>query len=125
MRAYAFTPPLTQRVNISKFTTTEKIQEATFSREHHAIRAYYANLIPKLRDLIEEKRRGKLPKGILLHQNNASNHKSATATAPIAQAVLELVRHPPYSSDFAPSDCRLFRKFKEHLHGKQFLSHVR
>lgn len=30
--------------------------------------------------------------------------------------------HPPYSPDLAPSDYRLFPKFKEHLSGQRFRS---
>jgi [histone H3]-lysine36 N-dimethyltransferase SETMAR len=84
--------------------------------------AYYANLISKLRDLIKEKRRGKLRKGVLLHHDNAPSHTSAIAKAAIAKAGFELVEHPPYSPDLAPSDFRLFPKLKEHLRGKRFSS---
>ena len=61
-------------------------------------------------------------KGVLLHQDNAPSHTCAVATAAIAQAGFELVKHPPYSPDLAPSDYRLFPKLKEHLRGKRFPS---
>ena len=32
----------------------------------------------------------------------------------------QLVEHPSYSSDLAPSDFRLFLKLKEHIYGKRF-----
>ena len=35
---------------------------------------YYANLLDQLRTAIREKRRGKLSKGVLLQQDNASPH---------------------------------------------------
>lgn len=82
--------------------------------------AYYANLIAKLRAALKEKRRGKLRSGVLFHQDNAPSHTSCIAKAAIHQAGFELVEHPPYSPDLAPSDYRLFPKLKEHLRGKKF-----
>ena len=35
---------------------------------------YYANLLDQLRTAVHEKRRGKLSKGVLLQQDNASPH---------------------------------------------------
>ena len=83
---------------------------------------YYADLIHKLRDAIKEKRRGKLRRKVLLHQDNAPSHKSLVAMAAISTAGFELLDHPPYSPDLAPSDYRLFPKLKEHLRGKKFSS---
>ena len=80
---------------------------------------YYAHLIHKLRNAIKEKCRGKLRQKFLLHQDNASSHKSLVAMAVISTG-FELLDHLPYSPDLAPSDCRLFRKLKEHLRGKKF-----
>ena len=40
--------------------------------------------------------------------------------AAISTAGFELLDHPPYSPDLAPSDYRLFPKLKEHLRGKKF-----
>ena len=59
---------------------------------------------------------------VLLHQDNAPSHKSLVAMAAISTACFELLDHPPYSPDLAPSDYRLFPKLKEHLHGKKFSS---
>jgi [histone H3]-lysine36 N-dimethyltransferase SETMAR len=83
---------------------------------------YYSQLIVKLRGALKEKRRGKLSKGVLFHQDNAPSHTSCVAMAAIHQAGFELVEHPPYSPDLAPSDYRLFPKLKEHLRGKKFSS---
>ena len=77
---------------------------------------YYADLIHKLRDAIKEKRRGKLRRKILLHQDNAPSHKSLAAMAAISTAGSELLDH------LAPSDYRLFQKLKEHLHRKKLSS---
>lgn len=115
--------PSAGKVMLTVFWDAEGVILVDFLQKGATITgAYYANLIPKLRDAIKEKRRGKLRKGVLLHQDNAPSHRSAIATAVIAQAGFELVEHPPYSPDLAPSDYRLFPKLKEHLRGKRFSS---
>jgi histone-lysine N-methyltransferase SETMAR len=43
---------------------------------------YYSNLLLKLCQTIKEKRRGKLPKGVLLLHDNAPVHKARIAQAP-------------------------------------------
>ena len=81
---------------------------------------YYAELIQKLRAVIREKRRGKLTRGVLFHQDNAPAHTSHAAMAAIRDCGFELLNHPPYSPDLAPSDFHLFRKLKESLRGRVF-----
>lgn len=113
--------PSAGKIMLSVFWDAEGVILVDFLQRGATITGtYYANLIPKLRDAIKEKRRGKLRKGVLLHQDNAPSHKSAIATAAIAQAGFQLVDHPPYSPDLAPSDYRLFPKLKEQLRGKRF-----
>lgn len=81
---------------------------------------YYASLLEKLKEAIKEKRRGKLPKGVLLLHDNAPVHTSHVATAAIHRCGFEQLRHPPYSPDLAPSDYYLFSKLKKELRGKKF-----
>lgn len=81
---------------------------------------YYTELLQKLRQAIKEKRRGKLSRGILFHQDNAPAHTSHVAMATIHECGYELLPHPPYSPDLAPSDFHLFRHLKDFLRGKQF-----
>jgi [histone H3]-lysine36 N-dimethyltransferase SETMAR len=81
---------------------------------------YYAALIARLRDTIKDKRRGMLRRGVLLHQDNAPPHKAHVAMAAIHNAGFELVDHPPYSPDLAPSDFHLFPKLKEKIRGRKF-----
>lgn len=83
---------------------------------------YYSNLLHQLREEIKRKRPGMLTKGVLFHQDNASAHTSAVAMAKIHQCGFELVPHPPYSPDLAPSDFHLFPKLKKHLGGQRFSS---
>lgn len=82
--------------------------------------AYYTELLTKLRKKIVEKRRGKLARGVLFLQDNAPAHKSLIALQKIDEIGFELVDHPPYSPDLAPSDYYLFPKLKKHLKGKRF-----
>ena len=82
---------------------------------------YYAYLIHKLQDAIQEEQCGKLRRKVL-HQYNAPSHKSLVAMAAISTEGFELLDHPPYSSDLAPSDYRVFPKLKEHLRAKKFSS---
>lgn len=82
--------------------------------------SYYADQIRRFREAIKEKRRGKLRAGVLFHQDNAPAHKAAVAMAVIQEMGFELVEHPPYSPDLAPSDFYLFPRLKKHLRGKKF-----
>ena len=67
-------------------------------------RAYYAG---KLRQLCQEttrKRRGKLTHSVLLLQDNAPAHTSQVAMTAATECGFEILPHPPYSPDLAPSD---------------------
>uniref|UniRef100_A0A3Q0RHJ7 Mos1 transposase HTH domain-containing protein n=1 Tax=Amphilophus citrinellus TaxID=61819 RepID=A0A3Q0RHJ7_AMPCI len=81
---------------------------------------YYANLLRQLRKAIKSKWPGKLTKGVLFHQDNAPVHKSMVSVAAVCDCGFELVDHPPYSPDLAPSDYFLFPNMKKHLAGKQY-----
>ncbi|CAG4977612.1 unnamed protein product [Parnassius apollo] len=77
--------------------------------------SYYADQIRRLPEDIKEKRRSKLRAGVLFHQDNAPAHKAAVAMAAIQETGFELLEHPPYSPDLAPSDFYLFPRLKERL----------
>ena len=57
---------------------------------------------------------------MLLHHDNAPAHTSHVATATIHDCGFELLSHPPYSPDLAPSHFHLFRLLKESLRGRAF-----
>ena len=84
--------------------------------------AYYANLLDKLRTVIREKRRGKLSKGILLQQDNGRVHTCKIAMEAVERNGYELIPHPTYSLDLAPSDYFLFPNLKNDIHGCHFRS---
>lgn len=86
-------------------------------------RAYYTQLIFKLRNVLKEKRREKLKNGVLFHQDNAPSPTSSIAmdaSDATHQAGFELAERPPYSLDLAPSNYRLFSKLKKNLREKIF-----
>jgi len=65
---------------------------------------YYSNLLTRLDEKICEKRRGLQKKKIILRQDNAPTHKSVLAMGKLRDLHYELLEHPPYSPDLAPSD---------------------
>ena len=69
---------------------------------------YYATLLTKVRQVIVEKRRGKLAKGVLFLQDNAPVHTVRVARRALAETGFEEIKHPPYSLDLATSDYFLF-----------------
>ena len=83
---------------------------------------YYANLLDQLRTAIREKRRGKLSKGVLLQQDNARVHTCKVAMDALERNGYELIPHPAYSPDLAPSDFFLFPNLKKDIRGLHFRS---
>ena len=61
-------------------------------------------------------------KRIIFHQDNASPHVSLMTRQKLLQLGWEVLIHPPYSPDFAPSDFHLFRSLQNSLNGKNFNS---
>ena len=58
----------------------------------------------------------------MFHQDNVPAHKSMVAMAAMRDCGFELIDHPPYSPDLAPSDFHLFPNMKKHLARKQYRS---
>ena len=80
---------------------------------------YYAKLLVQLRTAI---RPGKLSKGVLLQQDNARVHTCKVAMDSVEQNGYELMPHPAYSPDLAPSDFFLFPNLKKDIRGCHFWS---
>ena len=79
----------------------------------------FASSIQKFRE-VKRKRREMLRFGLVLHMDNAPSHTSRVAQAAIREAGIELLPHPPYSPDLAPSDYWLFPNFKKALKGQKY-----
>ena len=87
-------------------------------RGHTMTGSYYAD---RTRQLHEKNIKetftscGKLSLSVLFHQDNAPAHKST-----VAMAANQLVEHPPYSPDIAPSDYYPSAKMKVEFGGHHF-----
>lgn len=64
--------------------------------------------------------RGMLSKGVLLLHDNAPAHSSVLACQAARECGYEILPHPAYSPDLAPSDFFLFPQLKSTLRGRRF-----
>jgi histone-lysine N-methyltransferase SETMAR len=81
---------------------------------------YYANILVELHQEIKKQRRGLVSAGVILHHDNAPAHTSFLVSSTIHNLKYELLRHPPYSPDLAPSDYFLFPVLKDYLAGRHY-----
>ncbi|UYV76430.1 hypothetical protein LAZ67_14000382 [Cordylochernes scorpioides] len=90
------------------------------SRQRMNSDLYCAIVVNKLKPGIRNKRRGKLSKGVLFLHDNARPHTSCKTVSTIIKLGFEVLEHPAYSPDLAPSDYFLFGLLKKELKGKRF-----
>ena len=83
---------------------------------------YYANLLDQLRTAVCEKGRGLFSKGVLLQQDNVRVHTYKVAMDAVERKGYELIPHPAYLPDLAPSDFFLFPNLKKDICGCHFTS---
>jgi len=76
--------------------------------------------VNELKPAIRSKRWGLLSKCVLLLHENALPHTAVHTVDMLRDLKFEVLKHPPYSPDFAPSDFHLFGPMKEHLRGHKF-----
>lgn len=74
---------------------------------------YYCNLLNQLDEKIRERRPGLQKKKIIFHQDNAPARTAQKTIAKITELKYELLQHPAYSPDLAPSDFWLFPHLKQ------------
>ncbi|GBP34606.1 Histone-lysine N-methyltransferase SETMAR [Eumeta japonica] len=77
--------------------------------------------IVKAREAVVQKRRGKLSRGVLFLQDNASDHTARVSRQALKDTGFSEIDHPPYSPDLAPSDYFLFSNLKKELRGRRFV----
>jgi len=82
----------------------------------------YRDTLQRLRRAIQNKRQELLSSGVVLLHDNARPHRAQQTTALLQQFRWNIMDHPPYSLDLAPSDYHLFLHMKRFLAGKQFHS---
>ena len=81
----------------------------------------YCRQLSKLNEEIKKKRPELANrKGMMFHHDNARPHTSLITRQKLIERNWELMPHPPYSPDLAPSDYHLFRSLQNHLNGKTF-----
>ena len=81
---------------------------------------YYIALLMRLKEEFAKKLPRKKKKDVLFNQHNAPCRKSITTIAKLHELHIELLLHPPYSPDLAPSGYCLFADPKRILQGKRF-----
>jgi len=83
---------------------------------------YYSSLLAQLKDILKEKHRGKVTKGVLFLHDNAPAHRALATQKKLAYLGFQFLDHPPYSPDLARSDYHLFPGLKKQLKGLHFSS---
>jgi histone-lysine N-methyltransferase SETMAR len=78
----------------------------------------YVQTIRKLKQRINRVRRDKKP--MILQHDNARPHTSVFTKAALDNFGFQVLAHPPYSPDLAPSDFWLFGTLKKYLRGIHF-----
>ena len=74
---------------------------------------YSEMLTDWLKPSIVSKRRGLLSKGVVWLHDNARPHLAGHTAETLRKLKFEVMAHPPYSPDLAPSDYHLFGPIKE------------
>jgi len=83
---------------------------------------FYLSLLVQLKDILKEKRRGKVTKGVLFLHDSVPAHRALATQKKLAYLGFQCLNHPPYSPDLAPSDYHLFRGLIKQLKGRHFSS---
>jgi histone-lysine N-methyltransferase SETMAR len=82
---------------------------------------YSEMLVKELKPAMRSKRRGLLSKRVLLLHDSARPHTAAHTVDTLSALKFEVLKHPPYRPDLAPSDFHLFGPMKEHLRCRKFV----
>jgi histone-lysine N-methyltransferase SETMAR len=81
----------------------------------------YCQQLDRVNECLKEKRPHLVnKKGFVFHQDNVRPHVSKMTQQKIKELNWEILDHPLYSPDLAPSDYHLFRSLQNHLHNKKF-----
>jgi histone-lysine N-methyltransferase SETMAR len=82
--------------------------------------APYSLLLNRLKTELQEKCPWLAHRKILFHYDNAPAHSSGVVAAKLMELGFQLVPHPLFSPDLAPSDYYLFPNMKKLLAGRRF-----
>ena len=78
---------------------------------------YYSSLLVQLKDILKEKRGGKVTKGVLFLHDSAPAHRALATQKKLAYLGFQCLDNASYSPDLAPSDYLLFPGLKKQLKG--------
>jgi len=81
---------------------------------------YYSSLLVQFKDILKEKRRGKVIKKVLFSHEYAPAHRELASQKKLAYLGFQFLYHPPYSPNLAPSNYHLFPGLKKQLKGHHF-----
>ena len=84
---------------------------------------YRESVLTQVVDFYQKHRPRTSVRGIKLLHDNAPAHKSTTIQKYLKESGLDVLGHPPYSTDLSPCDFWLFTRLKEMLAGHRFESH--
>jgi len=82
----------------------------------------YSSLLVQLKDILKEKRRGRVTRRVLFLHDNVPAHRALATQKKLSYLGFHCLDHPPYSPDLAPSDYHLFPGLKKQLKGLHFSS---
>lgn len=81
----------------------------------------YCEQLDRLKSALTTKRPALINrKGVILQQDNARPHTAKVTRQKVMEFGWEILPHPPYSPDIAPSDYYLFKSLEHFLRGKEF-----
>jgi histone-lysine N-methyltransferase SETMAR len=83
---------------------------------------YYSSLLVQLKDILMEKRGGKVTKGVLFSHDNAPAHRTLATQKKLTFPGFQCLDHPPLSPDIVPLDCHQFPGLKKQLKGRHVSS---
>jgi transposase len=82
--------------------------------------ATYCETLNKVAKAMKKKRPHRKPAEVIFQQDNARPHTAKLTKEKMQALRWEVLPHPPYSPDLAPSDLHLFRDMKNHLRNVKF-----
>ena len=81
----------------------------------------YCAQLEKLSLALHQKWQGLVNRnGVVFHHDNARPHTALVTREKLLELGWEILPHPPYSPDLAPTNFHLFRSLQNSLNGKQF-----
>ena len=93
-----------------------------FQRAKLSTQEYYSSLLVQLKNILKEKCRRKVTKGVFFLHDNAPGHRALATQKKLAYLGFQCLDHPPYFLDLATSHYHLFSGLKKQLKGCHFSS---